>query len=470
MQVADLLSTTTNGDLGLAGGFRTNSFPHAAVNPVNGDLYVVYNDNPADADNADVFYVKSRNHGATWSAPVQVNNDDSARDQFMPTVAVATDGTNLMFGYYSRANDGVLFHRQGRKGTINTTTGAVALKPSFQLGPDTPVVLGQDPVVNATYMGDYDQIAPTPGFFHSTWADNRNGNTFHAHQPDVQYARVNTASASTDPGVAVTAPSSATVGSNVVLRATLTNSGASRAEDVFTVITLPAGLVAQAAVPSSGGKCWRLGQLVECSMGGVNPGASKTVDITALVTSAGAKTTRATITTSGADAGVANNIGTATTSATGAGVTTTYSTGNIAVPIPDASSVDIPIGVPDEGSILNVLTRVRLDHTFDGDLSMFLVSPVGTIVELSSRNGGAGDNYGSGANSCAGTRTVFSDSSLTSITTGVAPFAGTLKPEQPQSVLSNENPQGGWVLRVVDSVAGDTGTVGCVQLTVTRSP
>ena len=39
-------------------------------------------------------------------------------------------------------------------------------------------------------MGDYDQIAATAGFFHSSWSDNRDGNQFHRFQPDVRYARI----------------------------------------------------------------------------------------------------------------------------------------------------------------------------------------------------------------------------------------------------------------------------------------
>jgi hypothetical protein len=227
-QVADLLTTTVNGDLSLPGGLRSNSFPHAAVNPVNGRLYVVYNDNPADSDDGDIYLVMSTDQGATWSAPLQVNNDDAGRDQFFPTVAVAPNGTALMIGHYSRVNDpaDLMFARRSRLASLNTTTGAISWSgPSFQLGPDTPVVVGQDPVINSTYMGDYDQIAASPGFFHSSWADNRAGNTFHKNQPDVYYAKIAQAADSTDPGISLTGPGSVTIGSNVAMRATLTNSG-----------------------------------------------------------------------------------------------------------------------------------------------------------------------------------------------------------------------------------------------------
>ncbi len=94
----------------------------------------------------------------------------------------------------------------------------------------------------------------------------------------------------------------------------------------------------------------------------------------------------------------ANNLGTVnftfTLGALGFGTTSaTYSTGNIAVPIPDVSSVEIPINVPDSGSITDINARVRLNHTFDGDLEIRLIAPDGTTVLLSDNRGGAGDNF-----------------------------------------------------------------------------
>ena len=36
---------------------------------------------------------------------------------------------------------------------------------------------------------------------------------------------------------------------------------------------------------------------------------------------------------------------------------------------------------------------VNFTHTFDGDIDMFLVSPNGQVLELTTDNGGAGDNF-----------------------------------------------------------------------------
>src|SRR5437870_4363734 len=86
--VETLATTSTNGDLDLGGGYRTNAFPQAVVNPVNNDIYVVFNGNPAGSDKADIFFTRSGDGGATWSAPVTVNDDGTTNDQWQPTLAV----------------------------------------------------------------------------------------------------------------------------------------------------------------------------------------------------------------------------------------------------------------------------------------------------------------------------------------------------------------------------------------------
>ncbi|HET8797491.1 MAG TPA: M36 family metallopeptidase, partial [Thermoanaerobaculia bacterium] len=57
-----------------------------------------------------------------------------------------------------------------------------------------------------------------------------------------------------------------------------------------------------------------------------------------------------------------------------AGPVSTYSTGAISVPLPDVSTVDIPIVVGGSGPIADVNVKVRLNHTFDGDLELRLVA------------------------------------------------------------------------------------------------
>ncbi|MCU1263814.1 MAG: hypothetical protein JWM21_132 [Acidobacteria bacterium] len=157
----------------------------------------------------------------------------------------------------------------------------------------------------------------------------------------------------------------------------------------------------------------------------------------------------------------------------GAPSTALYSTGNIAVAIPDLSSVDVPINIAATGAVSDVNVRVRLNHTFDGDVTIALVAPDNTIVTLAAQRSNpndGGDNYGTGTNDCAGTPTIFDDAAANSISTGVPPFAGTFKPETPLSAFNGKTITGTWKLRVSDAAALDTGTVGCVTLEISRQP
>ncbi len=168
----------------------------------------------------------------------------------------------------------------------------------------------------------------------------------------------------------------------------------------------------------------------------------------------------------------ANNLGTVSFTmqigAAGAPITASYSSGNIAVPIPDVSSVDVPINVPDTGLVDDINVRVRLNHTFDGDLDISLVHPDGTVIVLSNNRGGAGDNFGTGANDCSGTPTVFDDEAAVTIASGVAPFAGSFRPDNPLSGMDGKPTVGTWKVRFSDEAALDTGTVGCVTLEIRR--
>jgi uncharacterized repeat protein (TIGR01451 family) len=145
-----------------------------------------------------------------------------------------------------------------------------------------------------------------------------------------------------------------------------------------------------------------------------------------------------------------------------------YSSGNLSTPLPDNTTVDIPITVADVGAVADINVRVRLNHAFDGDVEIRLVHPDGTSVLLSDNRGGTGTNYGSGANDCSGTHTVFDDSAPTAIGAGVAPFAASFRPEQPLAAFNGKPTAGVWKLRVSDTANGDTGTMGCAQLEISR--
>jgi hypothetical protein len=186
--VTSLTSGGINGDLGLSPGFRTSTFPQAAVNPVNGDIYIVYDDKGVAAnDKADVFLRFSTNHGRTWSAAMRVNNDNTTNDQWQPTLAVTPDGTRLGVFFYDRRNDPADNRIQRYAAFADLTATTVTFTGNYQISDASYApVFGQDPVVNSVYMGDYDTTRADNNFFYNQWEDNRLGDQ------DVRFAKIAT--------------------------------------------------------------------------------------------------------------------------------------------------------------------------------------------------------------------------------------------------------------------------------------
>ena len=148
------------------------------------------------------------------------------------------------------------------------------------------------------------------------------------------------------------------------------------------------------------------------------------------------------------------------------GATRTYSTGPLAVAIPDVGSVDVPLAVPDKGPVSYLEVGLRIDHPRDSDLTLSLVSPAGTAVVLVARRGGTGRNFGTGP----GCRELayFADANLTPAASAKPPFIDDVKPEGRLATLNGTEASGQWKLRVADDHAGAAGTVRCLQLRVGR--
>jgi hypothetical protein len=201
VNVATLNTNGVNGSLAAPGGFRTNAFPQAVANPVNGDLYMVYADCSSTpcttaVDRGNVFWRRSVNGGATWGPAVRVNDDAGTQQQFMPVVTVMPTGQQILVGWYDRRlGPNTIIDRFVSIETINLAAGgAVTFLPNQRVTTASfPVVIGQDPVVNPVYMGDYDQAVSDVQSFHMTWGDNRLPNPnvpTHRNQPDVRYFRI----------------------------------------------------------------------------------------------------------------------------------------------------------------------------------------------------------------------------------------------------------------------------------------
>jgi subtilisin-like proprotein convertase family protein len=105
---------------------------------------------------------------------------------------------------------------------------------------------------------------------------------------------------------------------------------------------------------------------------------------------------------------------------------------------------------------------INLLHNNDYQLTIQLVAPDGTLIDLSMNNGGTGNNY---------TNTCFTGSASTPITSGSAPFTGTFRA---QGILGNVNNgqagNGTWYLKVKDNNFGTTGSLTSWNITFSNTP
>ncbi|MFB2879592.1 S8 family serine peptidase [Aerosakkonemataceae cyanobacterium BLCC-F46] len=141
--------------------------------------------------------------------------------------------------------------------------------------------------------------------------------------------------------------------------------------------------------------------------------------------------------------------------------------------ITNVSSSDVPKSIPDytpvisqlnvsglSNAIADVNVTLNINHTWNADLDLFLISPSGTEIELFTDVGGSSDNFNN---------TTLDDEATTSITAGVAPFSGTFKPEGLLSALDGENANGTWQLKITDDELGDVGTLNNWSLNITTA-
>jgi autotransporter-associated beta strand protein len=143
---------------------------------------------------------------------------------------------------------------------------------------------------------------------------------------------------------------------------------------------------------------------------------------------------------------------------------------NVNFPIPDSGSVTSAVNVAGITTpVQKVTVSLHLTHTTDEDLDISLIAPDGTTINLSTDNGGTGDDYGT---DCVdGSRVAFDDAAASSIIGAAAPFVGSFRPEQQLSAFIGKQGfevNGTWKLVVRDDAAGGVGTLRCWSLFITQ--
>ncbi|MEN9978048.1 MAG: hypothetical protein RLZZ569_673 [Bacteroidota bacterium] len=154
------------------------------------------------------------------------------------------------------------------------------------------------------------------------------------------------------------------------------------------------------------------------------------------------------------------------TTLSGFGYTQTFTGGG--GPINDYQTTTIPIvvsGLPTTIDTTNFgLETVcfTINHTYVSDLTVAIIAPNGTVAQLFSGVGGAGQNF---------TATCLNTTANNSLASGNAPFSGNFRPVGQMGLVNNgSNPNGTWSFQVYDSYGADQGNVVQFSLTFGNNP
>ena len=157
------------------------AFPQLTVGP-NDEIYILTTAQPPDkpTDDGDVYLLRSFDRGLTWEDEVRINQDDTERIQFFPSIDVGPDGTvHAMWGDMRDDPEEVRYHIYYSR---SQDQGASWGFENVDLGINTPDTRVTDFASNSLrgfpggrFLGDYFSIAASEEDVYLVWADTRLG-------------------------------------------------------------------------------------------------------------------------------------------------------------------------------------------------------------------------------------------------------------------------------------------------------
>jgi hypothetical protein len=153
----------------------------ATGGPFNNRIYLVYTDETVNENNdTEILMRTSTDDGATWSAPVRVNDDATTRSQFLPYVTLDSTTGTVAVGFHDCRNDNGVPGPGGTNmipnddaeyyGTFSTDGGAT-WAPNRRLSGGFSNAAA---AANGIDFGDYVGLDARAGKLYAMWADNAN--------------------------------------------------------------------------------------------------------------------------------------------------------------------------------------------------------------------------------------------------------------------------------------------------------
>lgn len=480
-----------------------------------GRLYIAYTDRYDDpkneADNSDIFLVASDDGGLRWNAlangGVQVNSDSGARDghtggvvpgdfataahfagrsQFQPSIAVDPSTGTLALGWEDARDDAA----RARTAFYLTTSidGGASFSPQAfantpQLATDgitgKKVVIGPYADYNSVEptmsMGTHQAIAIGGGLIHPVWSGTvltgLSGNRLTIQTAQATYAAGPRVVSGT------MGPVASTTVNGFTFNNTFTAADHTPQVDGFTVTFdrpvdistfTPADVLVRfrdTATPlTSPGTAIAVASIR--ALDGAFDGSEATTFFVGFATPQSAVGTysytvgpdvRDKMRGPGVASVVPNNAPATYPAAVPAG----------GIAIPDLTTITSTATVSGANAadvLAHISVTLNINHTFDSDLVITLVSPGGTRVILSNREGGSSHDF---------SNTTFDDvAGLTAnggrgpISNGTGPFIGTYTSDQALSAFTGGVINGVWTLIVADTAPADVGTLNGWSLTI----
>ncbi|PYQ01745.1 MAG: hypothetical protein DMF82_18405 [Acidobacteria bacterium] len=144
----------------------------------HGRVYLLYTDEqPNESDNTDIWVRRSDDDGATWSAPVRVNDDAGTNSQFNPHIAIDQATGFIAVGFHDARNDlgsgpgdtNGIPNDEAQYFLAVSRNGGASFSANVQVSAGTS---NAEAAHNGVQYGDYTGLGFAGGLIHPAWADN----------------------------------------------------------------------------------------------------------------------------------------------------------------------------------------------------------------------------------------------------------------------------------------------------------